>query len=408
MKLVELFCGCGGFSRGAHAAGFKVAVAYDIDPILTSSYRTNFPETALHQLDVGKLSGAEIEDHAGGKVFGVFGGPPCQGFSEIGKRNPDDPRRELLGHFFRIVTELKPVFFVMENVRGLAYPGAKPVLDAALRAVEDDYDLLGPIVWDASKFGAATKRHRMFVIGIRKERGAPITIDHMQTYFAPPATVAEAIGDIVGATALEPVKKSLLIDRWRLDPKAEASNYAKRLRSKDGIFTGHLPTTHTAAVLERFAAVKPGEYDKIGRHPRLDPAGQCPTLRAGTGVEKGSFQSVRPIHPTLDRVITVREAARLQGFPDVHVFHPTIWHSFRMIGNSVSPVMALAVFQAVRERLGLRLDKDGRAYQPEPHLEPASVSEMPPKGGVLVLGRFRRSIPKMNKLTARRKKAAGR
>lgn len=410
MKLIELFCGSGGFSRGAHAAGFEVAVAYDIDPILTSSYRTNFPNTSLRKRDVGKLTGREIERHAGGKVFGVFGGPPCQGFSEIGKRNPNDPRRELLGHFFRIVAELEPAFFVMENVRGLAYPGARPVLDAALKAVEGDYDVLGPVVWDASKFGAATKRHRMFVIGIRKERGTPLSLDHMTPYLAAPATVADAIGDIVGAVGVKPLKKSLSIDRWRLNPKAEASDYAKRLRSKDGTFTGHLPTTHTASVLERFAAVKPGEYDKIGRHPRLDPAGQCPTLRAGTGVEKGSFQSVRPIHPTLNRVITVREAARLQGFPDAHVFHPTIWHSFRMIGNSVSPIMARAVFDAIRERLGLQLDWDGCAYLPAPEPTPVAVrsNEVTLRASNVVVGRFLKSAPKVNKITARRKNSAGR
>lgn len=80
----------------------------------------------------------------------------------------------------------------------------------------------------------------------------------------------------------------------------------------------------------------------------------CPTpkaMRTGTGVDKGSFQSVRPIHPTEHRVITVREGARLQGFPDKHLFHPTIWHSFRMIGNSVSPIMAEVVLNVVRDAL---------------------------------------------------------
>lgn len=396
MKLVELFCGCGGFSRGAHAAGFEVAVAYDIDPILTSSYRTNFPDTALHERDVSKLTGVEIEGHVGGKVFGVFGGPPCQGFSEIGKRNPNDPRRELLGHFFRIVAELRPTFFVMENVRGLAYPGAKPVLDAALTAVEDDYDLLGPMVWDASIFGAATKRHRMFVIGIRKSLGTPLRAEHLDQFMTNPATVADAITDLAGAVNVDPDKGSLSIDRWRLDQTLACSEYAQRLRSPDGIFTGHLKTTHTDAVVTRFAAVQAGQYDKIGRHPRLDSAGQCPTLRAGTGVEKGSFQSVRPIHPTLNRVITVREAARLQGFPDAHVFHPTIWHSFRMIGNSVSPIMASAVFRSVRERLGLVLGNDGKVRE-----------ALSPKPNVVRL-KLSNTHPKLNRLTARRKKAAGR
>ncbi len=396
MKLIDLFCGCGGFSRGAHAAGFEVAAAYDIDPILTSSYPTNFPGTALYHRDVAELTGAEIERHVGGKVFGVFGGPPCQGFSEIGKRNPEDPRRELLGHFFRVVAQLEPAFFAMENVRGLAHPGAKPVLDAALRAVEDDYDLLGPVVWDAAKFGAATKRQRVFVVGIRKDRRAPLTAADIAVRHATPATVADAISDIVEAELIEPCEASLSIDRWQLPVEMDLSDYAARMRAPGGTFTGHLPTLHTEEVVARFAAVGPGEYDKIGRHPRLDPQGQCPTLRAGTGSEKGSFQSVRPIHPSLDRVITVREAARLQGFPDIHVFHPTIWHSFRMIGNSVSPIMAKVVFDSIRDRLGLVLDREGRATLPVP--SPSNV----------VKARFRRHKPKPNKLTAQRRMVSGR
>lgn len=351
MKLVELFCGCGGFSRGAHDAGFDIAAAYDIDPILTSSYPTNFPNTVLRHRDVAQLTGAQIAIDVGGEVFGIFGGPPCQGFSEIGRRDPNDPRRELLGHFFRIVAELRPTFFVMENVRGLAYPSAKPVLDAALASVRDDYDLLGPTIWDASAFGAATKRSRMFVIGIRKDREAPLTDGHVSALRQLPATVSDALSDLAGARETGACAASLAVDRWRIDPSREASNYATTLRSEDLTFTGHKTTEHTAKVVARFAAVLPGGYDKVGRHPRLDLDGQCPTLRAGTGVELGSFQSVRPIHPTENRVITVREGARLQGFPDCHVFHKTIWHSFRMIGNSVSPIMAKAVFVAIRDHL---------------------------------------------------------
>lgn len=358
MNLVELFCGCGGFSRGAHDAGFNVAAAYDIDPILTSAYQNNFPDTPLHLRDVAELTGAEIRKDVGGEVFGVFGGPPCQGFSEIGKRNPTDPRRDLLGHFFRIVRELEPVFFVMENVRGLAYPGARPVLDSALETVSQDYDILGPTIWEAAQFGAATTRPRMFVIGVRKSRRAAITKMHIERQKAPATTVAQAIGDLVGAKSLASDPSAPEIDRWKIDGRRSSSAYAKALRSKDSIFTGHRATVHTSAVVVRFAATKPGGYEKVGRHPRLALGGQCPTLRAGTGVEKGSFQSVRPIHPTENRVITVREAARLQGFPDHHVFHATVWHSFRMIGNSVSPIIAKAMFLALADALGLEL-RDG-------------------------------------------------
>lgn len=124
------------------------------------------------------------------------------------------------------------------------------------------------------------------------------------------------------------------------------------MRDSSGLITGHTKTVHGPAIAKRFAALGPGLIDPIGRHPKLAWDGQCPTLRAGTGADRGSYQSVRPIHPDEPRVITVREAARLQGFPDAHRFHPTVWHSFRMIGNSVSPLIAREIFMAIAAKLG--------------------------------------------------------
>lgn len=351
--LVELFCGGGGFSRGAHNAGFDVAAAYDIDPVLSSSYPLNFPQTQLFRRDVGDLTGADIERDIGQKPFGIFGGPPCQGFSDIGKRDKGDPRRKLLGHFFRVVSEADPVFFIMENVRGLTYADSRPVLDAALEYVNRRYDILGPHIWDSSEFGAATKRKRMFVIGIRKDRKAPVVISDIESRKTRPASVKKAIADLRSAHPIAESDDLRGFDRWQIRRRGLPSDYAWPLRAEDNVFTGHRPTAHTQAVIERFAEVKPGKIDPVGRHPRLKWNGLCPTLRAGTGSDLGSYQSVRPIHPDEPRVITVREAARLQGFPDWHVFHPTVWHSFRMIGNSVSPIMAEAIFLAIRERLKL-------------------------------------------------------
>lgn len=353
MKLVDLFCGCGGFSLGAHKAGFEVAVAYDNDEILTSSYPINFPDTKLFHRDVATLSGKEILDAVDDEIAGIFGGPPCQGFSDIGRRSKDDPRRELLGHFFRIVSEAEPSFFVMENVRGLAYADAFPVLQQALTLVHSRYDVFGPHIWDASEFGAATKRNRMFVIGVRKDLNAPINGAMIEAYKRPAATVKAAIGDLAGARALPDDPALPGFDRWQIRRRGLPTDYAWPLHSEDKTFTGHRPTKHTQAVVDRFAVVKPGQIDTIGRHPRLKWHGQCPTLRAGTGSDKGSYQSVRPIHPEEHRVITVREAARLQGFPDAHVFHPTVWHSFRMIGNSVSPIMGEAILKAIGSHLGM-------------------------------------------------------
>ena len=362
MKLVELFCGCGGFSRGAHDAGFEVAAAYDIDEILTSSYRRNFPETKLFHRDVSTLTGDEILRDVGERPFGIFGGPPCQGFSDIGKRDPNDPRRGLLGHFFRVVGEVKPAFFVMENVRGLSYKENRPVLDQALKQVDRWYDILKPKVWDSSEFGAATKRNRIFVIGIRKGLRSAVSERDLIARKRKAATVKQAISDLTTAREIEAVSDLPNFDRWKIVRRGAVSRYAESLMAPDKVFTGHRPTIHTRKVVERFATVEPGKHDKVGRHPRLTWEGQCPTLRAGTGADLGSFQSVRPIHPEEDRVITVREAARLQGFPDSHIFHPTVWHSFRMIGNSVSPIMAEAIFATIRDRLALKI---GPNLQPE-------------------------------------------
>ena len=113
------------------------------------------------------------------------------------------------------------------------------------------------------------------------------------------------------------------------------------------ITNGFLVTRHSVEVKERYNGLKYGEQDKISKSQRLNPQKYCPTLRAGTGPDKGSFQAVRPIHYKEGRVIVPREAARLQGFPDWYKLPDTIWHSFRQIGNSVSPIAAEAVLKVL-------------------------------------------------------------
>lgn len=348
MRAIDLFCGTGGFSRGAHAAGFEVVAAFDKDPILTSSFERNFPNTKLVLADLSESTGSDLIDAAGGQVDLVFGGPPCQGFSSIGRRDRSDPRRTLLGHFFRLVAESRPRAFVMENVQGLAFADALPELESAVGSLPSDYFLLRPMILDASDFGAATSRKRMFVVGYDPSRCQPMWLEDFEARKRSSATVADALS---GLSSAKKIEGGDCDDLWKIPPAAILSSYAAALVAPDRSFTGNRRTRHTSKVSQRFSTVKPGSIDTVGRHPRLDWAGQCPTLRAGTGADMGSYQSVRPIHPGENRVITVREAARLQGFPDDHIFHPTIWHSFRMIGNSVSPVIAAAVLGVVAAKL---------------------------------------------------------
>lgn len=346
--LVDLFCGCGGFALGAQSAGLAPALALDVDPILTSSFGSNHPATKLALADLSTVQGSDIRREVGGRIDGLFGGPPCQGFSSIGRRLPDDPRRSLLGHFFRLVRELRPSFFVMENVRGLAYADAQPVLDRALELVPSSYRVLRPMFLDASAFGAATTRPRLFVVGYRPDRLSDLNESDFVGEVTP-ATVRDAIFDLVSARQIEDVDG---FDNWKIVQPGRPGKYSASLRAMGGTFTGHRRTAHSPEVVKRFRSTKQGATEEVGRHHRLDWSGQCPTLRAGTGSDRGSYQSVRPLHPQEPRVITVREAARLQGFPDSFRFHPTIWHSFRMIGNSVSPIVARAVFSAIATKMG--------------------------------------------------------
>lgn len=354
-KVMDLFCGAGGFSLGAHAAGFRTAVAVDVDGVLTSSFADNFPNVSLLHSDIAELTGKQVLDKAGvnpGEIAGVLGGPPCQGFSAIGKRRDDDPRNGLVSHFFRIVRELDPTFFLMENVPGLIVERNKEILEAALSEMKR-YEIVGPLVVNARDYGAPTFRCRVVVLGYKKDSMASITSTTIERVKCSRSySVRDAISDLPNPN-----------DRgWAKYRRRIPSEYATRARSQpgkhlgatlykqrlaDGIVSGVLPTQHTEAVRERFRDLAPGNADPVSRCPRLMWDAPAPTLRAGTGPERGSYQSIRPIHPDSDRVITVREAARLQGFPDWFKFHETKWHSFRMIGNSVSPPLSQRLLQAI-------------------------------------------------------------
>ena len=176
-------------------------------------------------------------------------------------------------------------------------------------------------------------------------------------------TVLEAISDLPGPIQQSKDKTNY---GWAHYPivKDGISPYAKRMRkcrrglgskiSKTALkafeVSGNFETLHSPAVVERYKALKPDQVDSVSRAKRLSWDGYCPTLRAGTGSDKGSHQAVRPIHPTEPRVITVREAARLQGFPDWFIFHTAKWHSFRMIGNSVSPQVSENIFRLIKSK----------------------------------------------------------
>jgi len=372
-SIVDLFCGCGGFSLGAELAGFHTLAAIDIDPILQSGYRKNFPLTNAVEGNVADIAYNDWPILIGHqRPHGIIGGPPCQGFSRIGKRKKDDPRNNLVHHFYRHVRELRPKFFVMENVQGILDEDNLETLTTGIEQVSEHYTILGPFVINAADFGAATNRYRVLVIGYDPTEISELNIqDFTRRHIETPTTVRDAISDLPLPIPRKSSDKEYDWAPYPIRNKRNLSDYAKRMRTpapqgigwpealkqfKKGWISGLAETKHSDAIASRYESTPGGKVDPTSKSYKLQWDGQSPTLRAGTGADKGSFQAVRPLHPSVGRVITAREAARLQGFPDWFVFHPTKWHSFRMIGNSVSPIVSQRIMSTILQAITNKLE----------------------------------------------------
>jgi DNA (cytosine-5)-methyltransferase 1 len=378
---VDLFAGAGGLSLGLEQAGYEIAAAVEYDPIHAAVHEFNFPYGTTFCDDVSKITGADIRERSQIKdreIHLVAGGPPCQGISMIGRRAIDDPRNALLKEFVRVVLELRPRYFLMENVAGLMVGGHRQLVDEVVQMVEStgEYRVLTPIrVLQAADYGSPQSRKRVFVLGARSDVALPVYPEATNTPRAingivPTAgvlplgpSVSDALGDLPDADLFE----NLLYDD-KVDDVVygRASEYAARLRGtkKDPTdysrprprpakgLSSSARTVHTRKSIDRFSAALPGTTEKVSRFLRLHPEGLSNTLRAGTASDRGAYTAPRPIHPTLPRVITVREAARLHGYPDWFRFHVTKWNGFRQIGNSVPARLGRAVGAAILQADG--------------------------------------------------------
>jgi len=375
-KIVDLYSGCGGFSLGAEMAGCTSVVAVDVDPTLQSAYELNFPRTDTVQASVADLNASFWKAKLGKmKIDGLIGGPPCQGFSRIGKNEKNDPRNDLVGHFYRQVKILKPKFFVMENVEGILDKGNIDILHRGIAQLSGKYKVLEPFTVCAADFGVPTTRKRVVIVGYD-----PCEVDPMEIEDFLPApnikkvSVRDAISDIPNPIPQSRGVNNFGWKKYRRISECNLSDYARNMRSAQpkglgapeaiikrrlGCVSGVFETIHSRSVARRYESIEPGRRDPISKSQKLDWSGFCCTLRAGTGPERGSYQAVRPLHPKEGRVITVREAARLQGFPDWFLFHPTKWHSFRMIGNSVPPIVSKGILSKIIPNV--EIDIDARA-----------------------------------------------
>ena len=374
---IDLFAGAGGMSLGFEQAGFDVVAAVEVDPVHCAVHKFNFPQTAVIARSVVGLSGSAIRLAAGigdREIDCVFGGPPCQGFSMIGQRAFDDSRNRLVLEFVRLVAELNPKTFVFENVKGLTLGKHKAFLVELVEAFEaNGYKVCLPWkVLNAAHYGTPQSRERLILFGAREGQTLPSYPTSRTSIsgrvvsgnlLARGPSCRDALDDLPDAERFSELigKDDIKLSKW-----AKPSNYAAEMRCltneawhfgfvrdwNPGKLTSSARTDHSAISRERFARTTAGDVEPISRFFKLSPDGVANTLRAGTDGARGAFTSPRPIHYRFARCVTVREMARLHGFPDWFRFNVTKWHGARQIGNAVPPPLARAVATSVIEVIG--------------------------------------------------------
>lgn len=373
---VDLFAGAGGLSLGFEQAGFDVVAAVEIDPIHAAVHKFNFPDCAVLPISVTELSGNDIRIAAkigDREVDVVCGGAPCQGFSMIGKRALDDLRNALVRDFVRIVRELDARAFVFENVKGITVGKHKQVLDEIVEEFQSiGYDVRTPTrVLNAANFGVPQHRERLFLMGVK--RGIPIPVypnpstrrmakgEYVDLPNVP--NCADALGDL---PEVDRFHELISNDEMSFEDWGLPSKFAREMRCIDASswhfghkrewdfkrLTSSVRTSHTDISRRRFSETDEGKVEPISRFFKLAAHGVSNTLRAGTDASRGAFTSPRPIHYLSPRCITVREMARLHGFPDWFRFHTTKWHGARQIGNAVPPPLARAVATSIMLAIG--------------------------------------------------------
>lgn len=390
---IDLFAGAGGLSLGFEQAGFDVAAAVEIDPVHCAVHKFNFPKTAIIPHSVEGLSAKQIREAGaiGDKPIDcVFGGAPCQGFSLIGQRVLDDPRNKLVLEFVRIVAELKARTFVFENVKGLTLGKHKAFLKEFVQAFNAaGYDVRTPWkVLNAGNYGTPQFRERLILFGCRKGEKLPDYPQPTTNLSARNRSIpglpngpncGDALGDLPDVSRFQSLNNS---DKVKTESFGEPSSYAAEMRCmtnnawhygyvrdwNPSYLTSSARTKHTDISQRRFSETDPGFVEPISRFFKLSDQGVSNTLRAGTDGARGAFTSPRPIHYKHNRCVTVREMARLHGFPDWFRFNVTKWHGARQIGNAVPPPLARAVATEVVKALGLSPSR------PEQHLKFESES----------------------------------
>jgi DNA (cytosine-5)-methyltransferase 1 len=344
LKGIDVFSGAGGMSVGAEWAGIETVVAIDSNAQATKTYATNHPSTKVICEDIRAVSFSNMRPKG---ACVLFGGPPCQGFSTSNQRtrNSMNSANWLFKEFLRAVGEIDPDWVIFENVKGITETEGAMFLEQVICGLQTLGFSVRSMVLNARDFGVPQNRSRLFVVAARD----------MSNFSTPqpdqlaPVTVRDAISD------LPILENGASFEKLNYSAKP-VSNFARRMRQHNSSCSNNHVTENSKLVVERYRHIpEGGNWKDI---PSELMQNYKDATRCHTGIYKrlewskpavtiGNYRKNMLVHPAQNRGLSVREAARLQSFPDSYQFAGSIGFQQQQVGNAVPPLLALAVFKAI-------------------------------------------------------------
>ena len=351
MNVLDLFCGCGGLSEGFRLAGYNIVGGIDFNKSAIDTYNKNFPEGKGICCDLLEMDKKKILAEFGNlkNVDIIIGGPPCQGFSSANRYHleEEDERNKLFFEFVKFVDMAKPKAVLIENVRGIITSNNGYAKKRIYKIFEERGYIVNHCILNASEYGVPQNRLRNFFVMLKKEKFDFDSINKISNI----RTVEEAIGELYHFENDDSLVKTF--------QNAPETDYQKYLRSDNNELLNHDIRYPAQKVQDRIAFVPQGgnwmdvpaemwPTDRNNRHSsaykRLSP--EQPSCTIDTGNNHSNY-----FHPLYNRIPTVREAARLQSFPDDFEFVGNRSEQYRQVGNAVPPLLAKAIAERLKEYL---------------------------------------------------------
>lgn len=332
MNIISLFSGCGGLDLGFEKAGFNIPVANEFDKTIWATFKANHPKTHLIEGDVRKVQKKDIEEFLDGEVDGIIGGPPCQSWSEAGAlRGINDERGQLFFDYIRILKEFQPKFFLAENVSGMLANRHSEAVQNILSLFEEAGYQVSMNLVNAKDYGVAQERKRVFYIGFRKD---------LNIEFQFPK----------GSTEDDNKKLTLRNIIWDLQytaiPALEKNKHNPNAINNNEYFTGAFSTIFMSRNRVKDWDEQAYTVQASGRQCQLHP--QAPKM---VKVGKNDCRFVEG-QENMYRRMTIREVARIQGFPDDFKFiYESTDTGYKMIGNAVPVNLAYEIAIAIKDAL---------------------------------------------------------